>query len=115
MSQDVQHLYMQFHFVASTYTQVARFILVLTLVLGVHRSSWMISSVPQVLTSYLSVQAGQSCHTTVTILMMLVWVVKVCGATKQYCWHVKSMLTLKALKFTTFLSQLPAHRANCDW
>ena len=32
--------------------QVARHILVLTLVLAVDQSSWMMSSVPQVLTSY---------------------------------------------------------------
>ena len=62
------------------YMQVARYIPMLTLVLAVDQSSWMMSGAPQVLTSYWSVLADQSCPTTVTTLVMLVWVVKVCGA-----------------------------------
>ena len=49
----------------------------LTLVLAGDQSSWMMSSVPQVPASYWSVLAGQSCHTTVSILLMLVWGVEV--------------------------------------
>ena len=48
-----------------------------TLVLALVSSSWMMSSVPQVPASYWSVLADQSCPTIVSILLMLVWVVKV--------------------------------------
>ena len=48
-----------------------------TLVLAVDQFSWMMSSVPQVLTSYWSVPADQSYPTTVSTLLMLVWDVKV--------------------------------------
>ena len=62
------------------YMQVARYIPMLTLVLVVDQFFWMMSNVPQVLTSYWSVLVDQCCPTTVATLMMLVWVVKVCGA-----------------------------------
>ena len=43
----------------------------------VDQSSWMMSSVPQVLADFWSVPAVQSCYTAASILLMLVWVVKV--------------------------------------
>ena len=65
-------------FTRAKHLQMVELIPVLTLVLAVDRSSWMMSTAPRLLTSYLSVPAGQFCPTTATTLMMLVWVVMVC-------------------------------------
>ena len=51
----------------------------LILVLAVDKSFWMMSIVVQVPASYWSVPADQSCHTTASTLLMLVWGVKVSG------------------------------------
>jgi len=48
-----------------------------TLVLGVGQFSWMKLNALQVQGSYWSAPVFQSCPTTATILMMLVWLVKV--------------------------------------
>ena len=48
------------------------------LVAIVDQSTWMMSSAPQVPTSYWNVLAGQSSRTTAATLLMLEWVVKVC-------------------------------------
>ena len=57
--------------------QVELRIAMLTLVVVLDQSTWMMLLVLQVLVSYWSVLAGQSCHITVFILLMLVWGVKV--------------------------------------
>jgi len=53
----------------------------LTLVLAVDQSFWMMFSVPQVPDSYWSAPVDQSSLTTASIQLMLVWDVKVCFAT----------------------------------
>jgi len=61
------------------YLQVAEHTPMPTLVLVLVLSSWMMSSVLQVLASYWSAPVDQSYHTTASILLMLVLDVKVCG------------------------------------
>ena len=57
--------------------QVALHTVMLALVLVLAPSFWMTSSVLQVLASYWSALADQSCLTTACILLMLAWDVKV--------------------------------------
>ena len=58
-------------------SQMVQHIAMPILVLAVDQSFLMMSSVLQVPTSYWGALAGQSCHTTASTLLMLVWDVKV--------------------------------------
>ena len=66
-----------FLYAALNMVQVELHITMLSLVLVLGPSTWMMLLVPQVLVSYWSATAGQSQDTTVFTLLMLVWGVKV--------------------------------------
>ena len=57
--------------------QVELHITMLSLVLVLDPSTWMMLLVPQVIANYWSALAAQSCNMTVITMLMLVWGVKV--------------------------------------
>ena len=71
------HIYVVSIFMSQCLVQVVEHTAVLTLVLAVDQSFWMMSNVPQAQASYWNATVVQSCHTTASTLLMLVLGVKV--------------------------------------
>ena len=80
-----------------------------TLVLAVDQYSWMMSGVVQVPTNYWNVLADQSCPTTASTLLMLVWVVTV-----RELKHLKYLQDLIPVLTMFVPSQFLAVLVNCD-